>query len=216
VGSEMCIRDRFISCPIFSYACLIYLTTVILIIVYVVLCSKHLLRHWERYAKRKRLIKILQIGILITFFASFAISVLTPIEIYLWQPGYKPFTYGFRGLVKSNVDIEDIRDWMKTLSKEDCTGETIDLYSDSDSFKSYWPDSVEWPKSLKVFNAHYVNLDLDKNGKPKIRLTWGSAFGHWGFEIGMADMEIPSSDFRRYGEYRLPLESGAYVWYELQ
>jgi hypothetical protein len=29
-------------------------------------------------------------------------------------------------------------------------------------------------------------------------------------------MEIPPSDLRRYGEYRLPLERGVYVWHELQ
>jgi len=37
-----------------------------------------------------------------------------------------------------------------------------------------------------------------------------------GIEIGMEDMEIPPSDFSQFGEYRLPLEPGAYVWHELQ
>jgi hypothetical protein len=66
-----------------------------------------------------------------------------------------------------------------------------------------------------VFNPHYVTLDVDKNSNPKVRLTWGSyRTGLWGFEIGNMDMAIPQSDFNPPGEYRLTLESGAYVWYE--
>ena len=207
---------RFYTYSIFFYACFIDLTVGIFIIVSVIVSIVQLLCNWKRYTRRKRLIKILQIGIPFVFIASFAISLFTPIETHLWQPGYKPFTYGFRERIRSEADIEDIRNWLRTLSKEDCTGKTIDLFSDSDSFKSYWPDSIKWPKSLKVFNPRYVNLDLDENANPKVRLEWGSALGHWGVEIGMEDMEIPPSDFSRYGEYRLPLQPGAYVWHELQ
>lgn len=216
LGGIEYLNGRFNTDLFIFEVCFIYLTMMILIVVFVILSAVHLLCNWRRYTRGKRLIKILQIGIPFVFIASGAISILTPIETYLCQPGYKSFTYGFRERIRIEADIEDIRDWFRTLSIEDCTGKAIDLFSDSDSLKGDWPDSIEWPKSLKVFDARYVNLDLDENGKPKIKLTWGSAFGHWGFEIGMVDMEIPPSDFRRFGEYRLPLESGAYVWHELQ
>ena len=204
LGGIEYLNGRFNTYSIFFYACFIYLTMVILIIVFVILSTVHLLCNWKKYTRRKSLIKIVQIGVPIVFIASFAISVLTPIETYLWQPGYKPFTYGFREQIRSKADVEDIRDWLRTLSKEDCAGNVIRIPSE------------KWPRSLKIFLPANVNLDLDENGSPKVRFTWGSGFGHWGFEIGMEDMEIPPSDFSLYGEYRLPLEPGAYVWHELQ
>ncbi|TKJ35930.1 MAG: hypothetical protein CEE38_13030 [Planctomycetes bacterium B3_Pla] len=200
----------------FLDACIVVPAVGILIIVFVIASTVQLLCNWKTYTKRKRLIRISQIGIPIVFVASFIISVFTPVEIHLWQPGYKPFTYGFRNRIRSEADIEDIRAWLKTLSKEECTGEYTALSYGSNLYERRWPDSLEWPESLKVFRPGYVNLDLDENHNPKVRLTWGGPFGHWGVEIGMEDMKIPPSDFSQWGEYRLPLEPGAYVWYELQ
>jgi len=169
---------------------------------FAIIGAVRLISNWNRYANKKRLIRITQIGI--------SILVITipflPLVVFtkLYSPGYKPFTYGFRERMRSKADIEDIRDWLRTLRKEDCAGSVIRIPFE------------KWPKSLKIFHPHHVNLDLDENGNPKIRLTWGSGFGHWGFEIGMEDMEIPPSDFSQFGEYRLPLGPGAYVWHELQ
>jgi len=79
---------------------------------------------------------------------------------------------------------------------------------------------LDWNRWDMVFFVLPIILiilgHLDKNGKPKVRLTWGGPPGHWGVEIGMEDMEIPPSDFSQWGEYRLPLEPGVYVWHELQ
>lgn len=169
---------------------------------FAIIGAVRLISNWNRYANKKRLIRITQIGILIlvTTIPFLPLVVFTK----LYSPGYKPFTYGFRDRIRIMADVEDIRDWLRTLSKEDCAGNVIRIPSE------------RWPKSLKIFLPAHVNLDLDKNGNPKVRFTWGSGFGHWGFEIGMEDMEIPPSDFSLYGEYRLPLEPGAYVWHELQ
>jgi len=181
---------------------------------FVFIGSARLISNWNRYTNKRRLIRITQIGISILVITILSLALFIPIELY--SPGYKPFTYGFRERIRSKADIENIRDWLRTLSKEDCTGETVDILSDSPFLKSKWPDSINWPKSLTVFNPHYVSLDLDKNGNPKIRLTWSSALGHWGVEIGMKNMKIPPSNFSRHGEYRLPLEPGVYVWHEIQ
>ncbi|HCO93971.1 MAG TPA: hypothetical protein DIU00_08480 [Phycisphaerales bacterium] len=188
----------------------------VLLILFTAICTIRLFNNWTKYTQRKKIIRFIQVCVPTVFIASFFISVFTPINIPLYQPGYNPFTYGFRERIRSKADIEDIRNWLETLEDEDCNGESIVLLRDSDSFKSQWPDSIEWPKSLKVFNPNYVKLVLDENGNPKVSLTWGGPFGHWGVVIGMEDMEIPPSDLSRYGEYRLPLEPGVYVWNELQ
>jgi hypothetical protein len=200
----------------FLDACFVFPVMMLFVIVFSFLGVVQLICFWKKYTKRKKIIKILQTGVSIVFITSFIISFFTPLKPYLWQPGYKPFTYGFRERIRSEADIEDIRSWLKTLSKEDCNGKTIDLFSNHNFRKSNWPDSINWHKSLTLFNPHYVNLDLNENKNQKVRLTWGGPFGHWGFEIGMENMIIPQSDFSQFGEFRLPLEPGAYVWYELQ
>ncbi len=169
---------------------------------FAIIGAVRLISNWNRYANKKRLIRITQIGIsiLVTTIPFLPLVVFTK----LYSPGYKPFTYGFRERMRSKADIEDIRDWLKRRRKEESTGDTV-------RFISYG-----WPKSVKVLNPGYVNFDIDENGNPKVRLTWGGGFGHWGVEIGMEDMETPLSDFSQFGEYRLPLEPGAYVWHELQ
>jgi len=169
---------------------------------FVVIGALRLLFDRNRYTRKKRLIRITQIGILILLITIYFLALFIPIQLY--SPGYKPFTYGFRERMRSKADIEDIRDWLKRRDKREPTGDTVRYIS------------YGWPKSVKVLKPRYVNLDLDENGNPKVRLTWGGGFGHWGVEIGMEDVETPPSDFSQFGEYRLPLEPGVYIWHELQ
>lgn len=171
---------------------------------------------WTRHSRSKRVLIVTEIGALIVLMSLFFAPCFMPIDSLLWVPGYKPFTYHFGEEIRSKADVEAIRDWLRTLSKEDCTGQTTGLIYVPGSFTTRWRDSMEWPEELKVFHPNYVKLDLDENGNPKIRLTWGAALGHWGVEIGVEGMEIPPSDFSQWGEYRLALEPGIYVWHELQ
>jgi len=166
LGGIEYLNGRFSASLIFLDACFIFPTLGISIIIFIIISAIQLLCNWKRYTRRKRTIKIVKIGIPIIFIASFAIHVLTPIETHLWQPGYKPFTYGFRERVRSKADIEAIRNWLKRRCKEEPAGDT-------GRFISYG-----WPKSVKVLKPRYVNLDLDENGNPKVRLTWGGGFGH--------------------------------------
>ncbi len=174
---------------------------------FAVIGTVRLLISWKRYTRKKKLIRTAQIGVSIfsiTLLTLFVLSLFTTITPYLGVPGYKPFTYGFRDRIRSRADVEDIRDWLKTVSKEDCIGDFGRLpYS-------------KLSESLKALNPKYAVFCTGENGNPKVRLTWGSGFGHWGVEIGMEDMEIPPSDLSQYGEYRLPLEPGVYVWHEIQ
>jgi len=188
----------------------------ITIFLFVVIClftaigAVRLIINRKKYTRRKKLIRITQIGVsifsitLLTLFVLDVLSIFTPILPHIGVPGYKPFTYGFREQMRSKADIEDIRDWLKTLSKEDCIGDMGRLpYS-------------RLSESVKVLNSKYAVFSTDENGNPRVRLIWGGGFGHWGVEIGMKDMKIPPSDFSEWGEYRLPLEPGVYVWHEIQ
>jgi hypothetical protein len=203
------LRGRFEAVDSSPMSCMCYPVLGLFIFFCFVYGFIRLFNHWKRHTWMKKFIILVEIGIPIVF-------ILVPFNLGLIMPGYKPFTYGFRDRIKSQADIQDIRNWLKTLSRKDCNGETMDLFSDAGSLKSYWPDKLEWPRSLKVFNPHYIELSMDENGNPRIRLTWGGPFGHWGIEIGMEDMEIPPSDLSQYGEFRLAVEPGVYVWHELQ
>lgn len=174
--------------------------------VFMIYCFAGIVRlfsDWRKHNRKRKLIIVAEIVIPIVIIALFVAPFFIPIALDLW-PGYKPFTYGCRDRVRSKADIEAIRAWLRTLSKENYTGDTVRLLSD------------EWPKSLKVLNPRRVILSTDEKDNTKIRLTMGGRFAYWGVEIGMEDMEIPPSDFGYRGEYRLPLESGVYVWYDLQ
>ena len=107
--------------------------------------------------------------------------------------------------MKIKTDICEIRDWLRTLDKEGL---------------SEYPKSLpheKLPKSLKILRAKTIFLSADENRNPKVMLGWGTGvLRTWGIVIGMEDMEIPPSDFSRYGEYRLPVEAGVYVWRELR
>jgi hypothetical protein len=115
---------------------LIYLPLSVLLLIFTVIWTLRFFIKWTKYTQRKKIIRFLQVCIPAVFIASFFVSVLTPIETSLWQPGYKPFTYGFGAGIRSKADIEAIRNWLETLKNEDCTGETIDLFRNSDSLKS--------------------------------------------------------------------------------
>jgi hypothetical protein len=160
--------------------------------------TMRLLAGWKGYTSRKRCVRTAQIGISVFAAIVLALSGFVPIKPY--SPAYKPFMSGFADRMISKTDTEAIRDWLKTVPKERCTGETLDSY----------------PSSVAALKPRYVSLDLDDNGNSKVRLTWGGGFGHWGVEIGMQDMRTPPSDFSRFGEYRLSVQPGMYVWLELQ
>jgi len=210
------LKSKYSSSSAFFVALILYPAIGVFIVTCALAGIARLFVNWTKYSRRKRFTIIAQIGIVAILIVLFFAPVFFAIDSHLWVPGYKPFTYHFREQMRTEADIPAIRNWLRTLSKEDCTGATVCLPSTSNPLERSWPNSFEWPKSLKVFEPGYVKLDLDENSQPRVRLTWGGPFGHWGIEIGMEDMKIPPSDFSEWGEYRLPLEPGAYVWHELQ
>lgn len=151
--------------------------------------------------KRNRMIimHVAEIIIPIVFVVLFIIPFFFPNESKSWYPGWS-FSHGLMDRIKSKEDISAIRDWMKTLGKEDYNnfGETL------------FPD--EWPESLIALRPDHVSVSLsaDKNGNPQIMITWGGGPFHWGVIIGMENMEMTPSDFKPWAESWKLLEPGVY------
>ncbi|MFB0525569.1 MAG: hypothetical protein ACETVZ_08490 [Phycisphaerae bacterium] len=188
---------------IVTHICMLYTAIFIFIICCFFAGIARLSREWRKHDRKRKLIIVAEIGIPLLFIVLFIVSFLGSVKGMSFFG--KPFMYGLRDRIGSKADITAIRDWLNTLSKEH--------YTDSDGYIPY----DELPKSLKVLNSHRVNVYADEKGNPKVRLYWGGgAIGHWGVEIGIKDMEIPPSDLSLYGEYRLPVEPGVYVWNALE
>jgi hypothetical protein len=188
-----------------AHFCILYPVIGVFIIYCFVRGFARLPRDLKKRNKKEKIIIVAQIGIPLVFLVLLVSSFLLPESEFLGY-SYKFFMYGLKDRVRSKADTEDIRDWLGTLSDE---------YFIADHFTLIPSD--EWSKSLKVLNPRRVYPLTDENSKREVRLMWGSgAMGHWGVVIGMEDMIIPSSDFSHYGEYRLPVEAGSYVWWSFE
>jgi len=158
---------------------------------------------------KSQLTNVAEIGIPLVFIMSFIISFFTSVKGMTIID--KPFMYGLRTRMKSKADVEAIRDWLGSLDDEDY--DSID-----NSYNSDPRNRSEWPEPLRELKPDRIFLSADENDNAKVRLVWryGPIAGHWGVEIGAENMEIPSSDVSIYGEYRLPVEPGVYVWKGLE
>lgn len=158
---------------------------------------------------KSQLTSAAEIGIPLVFMVSLLVPVFTSYKGIIAVN--KPFMYGFRTRMKSKADIEAIRDWLESLDDEDY--DSID-----NSYISFPHNRAEWPQPLKLLKSGRVFLSADENDNAKVRLMWsyGHIVGAWGVEIGAENMKIPPSDFSMYGEYRLPVEPGVYVWRGLE
>jgi hypothetical protein len=171
------------------------------------LCTNvaRLLINLKKHARKKRVLIAAEIlAPPVLFYLSIA-ACLVPVERRLYGPTYKSYTHGFGDRIKSRADIEAIRDWLRAISRDDYTGNPDALTFD------------ELPECLQALRPKGIHTWTDDNDNAVVRLFWGSSLaGAWGVVIGMEDMEIPASDIRDYGEYKLPLEPGVYVWYWLR
>jgi hypothetical protein len=180
--------------------CPIYPVSGIFIIYCFIAGIVRLFRGWRRTSRAKKLAVFAEIGIPLVSIALFVASFFVPDDSPLNRPPFKSFACGFKDRVRSKGGIESIRDLLRTFRKPD-----------EREIAPRIPYE-EWPKSLKALNPKTVFLCEDKNGTGYIMARWGGGFQHWGMGIGMEDMDIPPSDLRVSGEYRLPVEPGVYVW----
>jgi len=187
--------------------CMVYPAIGVFIIYCFIASILRLLRDLEKHNVKKKLIIVTEIIIPLFFIAliivTFYAIAFTPIKLNLCVPPGKAFTYGFRDRIRSKADIPAIRDWLRTINKEDYIEHSISLHRD------------KWPKSLGELKPGSVTLGTDKNGNYMAVLNYGAAFEHWGVYIGMRDMRISPSDFSEWKEYGLIVEPGVYVWCEL-
>lgn len=184
-----------------AHVCGLYLGTICFIIFCFVVGVGKLFGVWNKRSKSGKFFISAQMVIPLVFLVLLISSFFLP-ESEFQGGSRKFFMRGFRDRIRSKADIEAIRDWLKMLSKDDYNS----------SHYNPIPPSKQ-PKSLKALKPVRVGLLADKNGNPKVSLMWGSGFmGHWGVDIGMADMEIPKADISEWAYYWLLLEPGVYVW----
>jgi hypothetical protein len=159
----------------------------------------------------------------------FFISLLTIVAWpFLLRHGHdmRYFTKGFHDRMERELDVPATQQWLQTLERPIASKTYfVQSWLPHDP-ESYGPDtkfiksldSSEWPKRMRLLNPHpkIVSIQPDKNKEATIRLEWSYVFAHWGLVIGPTSMQIPESDMRHGGEYRLALAPGAYVWYRIK
>ena len=153
---------------------------------------------WRNCTWARRTLIITEICLPILFVVLFIMPMRLRVESQLW-PDAAAFTYGLRDRVRSQADIPAIRNWLKTLDKKDYVPRRDYLSAD------------EMPEPLKAMCFGVVSLSADKNGNPKINISAGGGFHHWGATIGLEDMEISESDLESQYECWLLIEPGVYV-----
>lgn len=198
LGGIFYLCGRFYPDLIFLSACMLYPIVGGFIIFCFLGGIVRCFRNWRSYTGKRKHILAAETVIPIMFIILYLIPFFIPAESDFWGFGSNAFAHGFRERIRSKVDTEAVRDWLKTVSKKD--------YTD-------YLHPKEWPESLKVLNPVGAALWEDEHGNPNVRVILGGSLPEWGLVIGMNDMEISSSSFRHYRSYKLPLEPGAYVWY---
>ena len=194
--------------PPCCFPCLALTLLALLTLVLLLLLTIRMVRAWRRRAANRRRLMWLHL------------LVITAIVIYLVLPftrfgfpRYKTYTAGFRRYVKVNVDLNAMRAWLSTLDRKRCSDYVYDLGSGG-TIESRWPETRPWARAITHLEPHSAMLSLDGDGHPAIWIG-RSGWGRSGLVVGSEKMRVPPAGFVEHKEYRLPLDSGAYVWHEV-
>ena len=123
------------------------------------------------------------------------------------EPCYVFFTEGYLDWARQSLDVKEIRAWVSTIEER----ESFSIDKD-----------FEGPGCLKEQGTRFSAgiLTEDEDGRMSLRLHSGGGFVDWGIFVGLEETDFAPVETVMYdeyaGEYRLRLEKGAYVWYELQ
>ena len=156
---------------------------------------------WPRQTRRARRRLVLWMlatgGFAVPLMLGFAGLTASPFDMYI---------RGFARYAERCADIEAMQDWLSTLNRNEfMSGEnstTEKLFSQS-----------EQPPCITRLHPRRTIMRPDDAKRLTVRLLWGGGFiGHWGIEVGPADMPTPPSDASKFGVQRFPLAPGAYVW----
>lgn len=158
--------------------------------------------------KRLLILRLATIAIVCAATCFFAV-----IPGFFGKPRYVSFTEGYRDWAQAAMNVCEIRTWMHTLDNKGSFDER-GHFSFNQDFK--------WPQCISDRTSRFSDETLyeDGNGQVSLRLHSGGGFGDWGILIGPEDTDVPPVETvmydGHYGEYRLELKNGAYVWWEFQ
>ncbi len=137
-------------------------------------------------------------GIALAFVLMFSQRVPPPIRF---------FAHGVITHLDIQTDVDGIQTWVASLQPSDCVNPP------RDGGPRLYLAREDQPKALQR-QTGTVNLELDVEGRPSVRLTWnGGRAGTWGLVIGHKDMKAPPSGPGMYDEQRFELRPGIYFWY---
>jgi hypothetical protein len=118
------------------------------------------------------------------------------------------FAEGFLRRMEIRTNMDAVQSWVASLSPGDCRDDRPGRAKAGRHL-----GEEEQPQVLNRQNGR-VNLELDAQGRPRVRLSWYEGKGGtWGLVIGSKDMKTPPSDLNMYGESRTELRPGIYFWY---
>jgi len=176
------------------------------IVCFIVFCIVYgfdrLFMYGKKYIPKKRFLITVEIVIPIVCILSCIAPFVIHFETF-FSPPCKPYMYGIRDGLKSRTDISSIKDWLKTLDKED-----IDYYKKNPYY--FYSHSDELPESVKAIGRS-VGFSTDQNGNLVLHSYFGRTFENWGVFIGAEDMEVPPTDCVARGGYWMYVEPGFYI-----
>ncbi len=123
-------------------------------------------------------------------------------------PPLSSFAHGVIAHLEIQTDVDAIQTWVASLQPSDC------LDVPHDGHRGRYLTREDQPRALQRQTGD-VNLELDADGRPSVRLTWFGVgkSGTWGLVIGHKEMKTPPSEADMYGEQRFNLRPGIYFWY---
>ncbi len=120
----------------------------------------------------------------------------------------KMFARGLVTHLEILTDVDAIQTWVGSVDPNECL--PVPHVNPRGRHRS----REEQPEILRRQWGH-VQLELDAQGRPSVRLEWfQSKAGIFGLVIGDKTMATPISEPGMYGEKRTALRPGIYFWYE--
>jgi hypothetical protein len=163
------------------------------------LACVHAVRNWRTRRKASALCwSSMACGVVLAFAVGMVGQTPAPIHY---------FGHGVFQRLTMRTDVNAVQSWVESLHPADC------LTGPHSGNKGRHLSEEEQPEVLKAAKGR-VDLELDGEGQPCVRLSWYEGKGGtWGLVIGHRNMRTPAPDPRMYGESRMELRPGVYFWY---
>jgi len=179
---------------------------------------------WPKYIHNRKRLRMLQVAVVLGLTAYLGLPFTGVVP-----PGYKTHTWGFRRYARAHADIPAMRTWLSTLDPNICGSVSIEIGADQGESSNPVVTEADLPAAVLDLKPRSVELSLDTMKRPMVCLLWNPGMmGSWGLTVGHEAMEVPETQrttkrtrpdgqmFYDYGQYRLPVGPGAYVWFDLE